>query len=215
MRSCIQSKSAAGTQSVLEHGESVYTHYLELLLAAQAGGFPDGWRTPKWWSGRVARALASLQPSESTMRNYLRYHDCGKPETLVMDESGRSHFPGHAEASANRWAALGGTEDEVWLMRTDMLLHVGSAEECQSIQGHRLMPGLLFAALSEVHANAQMFGGVESTSFKMKAKQLDRRGAALCANLGDSGGSSGTLARGIVGDPIRDVGCPLNNRGNI
>lgn len=64
-------------------------------------------------------------------------------------------------------------------MAQDMLLHTGSAEECQAFQGHRLVPGLIFAALSEIHSNAQMFGGIESVSFKTKAKQIDRRGAAL------------------------------------
>lgn len=179
MRDCIQSRTPTGTQSVLDHGESVLAHYEILLAAAQEGRYPANWREPKWWAEEVGVSLSRAQPSAETMRRYLMYHDCGKPSVKVVDLEGKSHFPGHAEASACVWEELGGTPDEVWLMAHDMLLHSGTAEACQAFQGHRLMPGLLFAALAEVHSNAQMFGGIESTSFKMKAKQLDRRGGAL------------------------------------
>ncbi len=179
MRGCIQSRSAAGELTVLGHGDAVLAQYRALVASAGQGDLPAGWRMPSWWTPDVGRALLAAQPDASLMERYLRYHDCGKPYCLTVDEQGRSHFPDHASVSAATWAALGGHEDEVWLMRNDMLLHVGSAEECSRIQGHRLAPGLLWAALSEIHANAQMFGGTESTSFKVKAKQLDRRGAAL------------------------------------
>ena len=42
---------------------------------------------------------------------------------------------------------------------------------------------LLLVALSEIHANAEMFGGIESTSFKIKWKQIDKRGNAICKLL--------------------------------
>ena len=42
---------------------------------------------------------------------------------------------------------------------------------------------LLLAALAEIHSNAKMFGGIDSTSFKMKWKQLDRRGKQICKKL--------------------------------
>lgn len=183
MKSCIQTRSAAGEQSVLAHGQSVLAHYELLLDRAKISQFPENWRAPKWWNPELALKLASAQPDWASMQRYLTYHDCGKPLCLQVDENGRSHFPGHAETSSELWADLGGHPDEVWLMAHDMLLHSGSAEECQVFQGHRLMPGLIFAALSEIHANAQMFGGVESASFKMKAKQLDRRGAALTREM--------------------------------
>lgn len=122
--------------------------------------------------------LAEAQPSFVTMERYLRYHDCGKPFVHQVDDAGRSHFPNHAEASARTWESAGGSSDEVWLIRHDMLLHSSSAVDCEAYHGHPLMPALLFAALAEIHANAEMFGGLESSSFKAKAKQLDRRGGA-------------------------------------
>jgi hypothetical protein len=38
---------------------------------------------------------------------------------------------------------------------------------------------LLITGLAEIHANAEMFGGIESTSFKMKYKQINRRGKQI------------------------------------
>ena len=38
---------------------------------------------------------------------------------------------------------------------------------------------LLIAGLCEVHSNASMFGGIESTSFKIKMKQIEKRGKRI------------------------------------
>lgn len=38
---------------------------------------------------------------------------------------------------------------------------------------------LLVVAFAELHANAEMFGGTNNTSFKIKFKQLDKRGKQL------------------------------------
>jgi hypothetical protein len=64
-------------------------------------------------------------------------------------------------------------------MANDMQLHSGSAEECEVLRGHRLAPALMFSSLAEIHSNAEMFGGIESNSFKAKAKQLERRTTQL------------------------------------
>lgn len=175
MRSCMQFR----TQNVLQHGEAVLAKYRTLADHAARGALPEGWRQPKWWTPEVAQQLARLQPAADIMSRYLTYHDCGKPTCRTVDEEGRQHFPNHAAASAALWAEAGGHEDEVWLMANDMMLHSGSAEECEQLRGHRLLPGLMFAALSEIHSNAEMFGGPETPSFKAKAKQLERRTAQL------------------------------------
>lgn len=175
MRACMQFR----TQDVLEHGDAVLAKYKTLMAAAVEGNFPAGWRQPKWWTPYLARHLALGQPGENVMANYLRYHDCGKPLCRIEDEEGRAHFPEHAAHSAETWAGIGGHPDEVWLMANDMLLHCGTAQECEALVGHRLAPALMFAALAELHANAEMFGGPETTSFKAKAKHLERRSAQL------------------------------------
>jgi hypothetical protein len=40
------------------------------------------------------------------------------------------------------------------------------------------------AGLAEVYANSQMFGGTESTGFKIKMKHLERRGKRLVSIWG-------------------------------
>jgi hypothetical protein len=42
---------------------------------------------------------------------------------------------------------------------------------------------LWVAGWAEIHANAAMFGGFESTSFKIKRKHLLSRGKALAARI--------------------------------
>ncbi len=44
----------------------------------------------------------------------------------------------------------------------------------------KIAANLMLTALAEVHANAEMFGGRDSVSFKIKWKQIDQRGRALC-----------------------------------
>ncbi len=38
---------------------------------------------------------------------------------------------------------------------------------------------LLITGLTEIHANAEMFGGIESNSYKIKYKQIDSRGKKI------------------------------------
>lgn len=41
----------------------------------------------------------------------------------------------------------------------------------------------LIAGLAEVHSNAKMFGGMDSTSFKIKWNQINKRGKVICQKL--------------------------------
>lgn len=58
-----------------------------------------------------------------------------------------------------------------------MLIHTGSVEEITAKfnQNQRLVINLLLSSLSEVHSNCLMFGGIDSTSFKIKLKKVDQR----------------------------------------
>jgi hypothetical protein len=44
-------------------------------------------------------------------------------------------------------------------------------------------PVLLLTGLCELHSNAQMFGGIDSTSFKIKFKQLERLGKKVIERI--------------------------------
>jgi len=42
---------------------------------------------------------------------------------------------------------------------------------------------LLVVGLCEVHSNAEMFGGINSVSFKIKWKQINKRGNAIIKKI--------------------------------
>lgn len=108
-------------------------------------------------------------------------HDCGKPFCRQVDDTG-AHFPNHAEVSYNIAKEIGLDDTVANLIRHDMFFHECSAQELQdklSVWDIRFTNTLLITALSEIHANASIFGGIDSTSFKIKYKQLDRRSKYL------------------------------------
>lgn len=184
MRTCCQMPGL----SVLEHGLQVETTFNRMLvslhdLACGPGEDPLGSNQVafKWPAALVENAqefLARLLPAED-LALYQRYHDCGKPLVRVVDEEGRAHFPDHARASAAQWLACGGSPEIAGLIQADMFFHTCSAQECDEFAKDPRAASLWLTALAEIHANAEMFGGRESSSFKMKFKQLDRRGRAL------------------------------------
>jgi hypothetical protein len=165
MRSCLQSD----TQNVLEHGHAVHKKYLELLDDPPECLIP-------WW-GQLIKAIKTF--STLDIYNYHVYHDCGKPDCLVI-EDGRRHFPNHAAASCNTWLAAGGDAlVAVWILH-DMDLHVCSAQELDRFAYINGCEVLLLTALAEIQANAELFGGQDSQSYKIKYKHWLRRATAFC-----------------------------------
>lgn len=166
----------------LEHGQSTWQHYSELCGAISSGDpFPDSWPS---WLATHGQDLLALQEPESTMMTYLTFHDCGKAWALTRDVDGRVHYPDHAERSAEIWSRAGGSQRECELMRNDMALHTISADEAASFAHNPLAPSLLLAAFAELQSNAtSIFGGRDSTSYKIKIKALNRRANAICRCL--------------------------------
>lgn len=173
MQSCEQAPGL----SVLRHGVLVSQHYRDLV-----GHLRDGqplrlaWRLPDWI---VDPVLLERLPDDEIMGRYHIYHDCGKPYCLSVDGNGRRHFPDHAAVSQRIWLEIGGEAEVGDLIAQDMDIHLLKAAGVPEFAERPQAAALLLTGLSEVHANAAMFGGMESTSFKMKWKQLDRRGRAL------------------------------------
>ena len=63
-----------------------------------------------------------------------------------------------------------------------MVLHTIKSDEVEDFiknNSIKTVITLLVTALCELHSNASMFGGTESTSFKIKFKQLDKRGKQI------------------------------------
>lgn len=187
MLRCEQTKG----QSVYQHGLSVSRHIQEILDHLRDGVELQGWKVPDWLTTYGPQILANLY-DDHLIHKYALLHDCGKPYCRVEDEKG-VHFPDHACVSAQVYhSAVQGTGDvdehEIIgdLILWDMVIHTATAEEIVRYYTDEYSwtvkdaCTLLIAALAEIHSNAKLFGGIESTSFKAKWKKIDRRGWQIC-----------------------------------
>lgn len=192
-------------QDVLVHGRSVREHYIALV--EHLNGRLDlsqttNWRLPDWVS-TYRTQLAAHAGDPWAAQTYLTVHDCGKPSVLTVTEDGRRQFPGHADASARVYRETHTGPDGVLdaghelvadLIAGDMDIHLLKAAGVQEFCANPNAITHLLAGLAEVTSNAAMFGGVDSTSFKIKYKQLNSRGKAICAHLFDTPTATPTSA---------------------
>ncbi|MCK9529486.1 MAG: hypothetical protein M0R77_02820 [Gammaproteobacteria bacterium] len=172
MKNCYQFENV----NMMDHGNMVHEYYVQLYNN----------QTSEWDFGKVGdliKKLISLASPPEDLRLYHIYHDCGKPRCRSVDEQGRQHFPNHAQMSYNVWIEAGGDEETAWYILHDMDFHILKIDELeQLIQDPRAI-NLLLTAWSEIHANSQMFGGTESTSFKIKRKHLEKATKLIVSNL--------------------------------
>lgn len=177
MRGCEQTSG----MTILQHGEMVRDHYAD-LIGHLRGGTPlaGAWRMPDWIGDPVL--LANL-PTDETMAEYHLFHDVGKPACRTVDADGRQHFPDHAAVSARVWREAGGNEEIAHLIVSDMDIHLLKGEGVEEFANRPEACALLLTGLAEITANASMFGGLESVQFKMKWKNLDKRGRAIVKAL--------------------------------
>ncbi|MBC8740392.1 hypothetical protein F6X40_27425 [Paraburkholderia sp. UCT31] len=172
MRECFQFHDL----DVLDHGHAVRAKFDALIAAMEKGETPEGdWSLPQWLLPNAEQLLGRLLDRE-TLARYQIWHDCGKPHCRTVDEAGKQHFPDHAAASARTWLAAGGDEQAGRLIASDMDFHLLGAEDVPAFAARPEAASLMLTAIAEIHANAEMFGGTCSTSFKMKRKHLERRG---------------------------------------
>ena len=160
-------------QNVLEHGTSVNKYFNDLI-----GDMKLDWRLPNWFQENKDFILQNLH-SYQDIKEYQIMHDCGKPYCITIDEDGRRHFPDHANVSANTFAQISDNKIVKDLISKDMVFHTIKADEVEDFVKNNSLQTvltLLVTSLCELHSNASMFGGIESTSFKIKYKQLDKRG---------------------------------------
>lgn len=164
MKNCYQFKDI----NMLDHGNMVHDYYSDLL----------GEQKYEWDFGKVSDLIDQLlknAPEPSLLKDYHVYHDCGKPRCRVVDEQGKQHFPNHAQVSHDVWLEVGGDSETAWYILHDMDFHILKNDEIVSLLEDPRAIGLLLTAWAEVHANAQMFGGIDSTSFKIKRKHLEKQ----------------------------------------
>lgn len=170
------------TQSVYQHGISVKEHTFALIQMLQSGETQNGWILPNWFFQYRQQILARLLPLD-IIEEYTIYHDCSKPYCIQYDNMGKKHFPNHAELSYQKWLEVGGNEDAALLMKMDMDIHSLKDKDVEIFCKKSQAITLLLVGLAEIHSNAVMFGGLDSISFKIKYKQISRRGGAICKKL--------------------------------
>jgi len=170
-------------QSIYQHGISVWKHYEDLLGILEDKEANYKWRMPSWFVDYKDDIKKSLLPSD-IIQQYTTMHDCGKPYCRTVDEGGMVHFPDHAQASYKTWNRINGDITIGQLILRDMEIHIIKAKDIPEFcRDKNIAITLLLAGLAEVHSNAAIFGGVESQSFKIKWRQIDRRGRAICRFL--------------------------------
>lgn len=138
------------------------------------------WASPGWFSSHFEGIRFKLLPQMDMIKTYQKFHDIGKPFCRVVDENGKARYPDHAKISAQIWNASGQCPIIGQLIARDMEFHLlkpSEIDENYPIDSLSLI--LLVTALCELHANAEMFGGLESDSFKIKWKRLDKIGSKL------------------------------------
>lgn len=176
MNNCEQMKNL----SVLEHGYSVAKYYRDLRNHILNGEpLTYEWKLPEWIYDK------KLWESEISLRDIYKYqifHDCGKPYCITFDEEGRKHFPDHANISYEISKSFF-NKDVSMLIKNDMASHLTKPSEYEAFMKLPHYKTLLITGLCEIHSNATMFGGIESTSFKMKYKKLTRLGKNVVKNL--------------------------------
>jgi hypothetical protein len=154
MISRLKATKQAGTQSILQHGFSVWNHTRQLLE-----GDTEGFRLLQWYVDHKDNIFDNLHDYK-TIKHYNIWHDIGKPYCIKFDEAGKQHFPDHAQKSKEIWDDLFPDRPIISnLIVHDMDCHTMSVDQifAQNLSTQDLCT-LMITALAELHSNAAMFG---------------------------------------------------------
>jgi hypothetical protein len=164
--------------SFWDHGVMVKGYFEDLM-----GQRTLTWRLPQWYLTHEDKIKDALRPRMDQLTTYQLWHDLGKPYCRTVDEQGKVHYPDHADVSSHIWRKLGGDPLIADLIERDMLCHQLRPAEAHEFASNPNALALLITALCELHANASMFGGLESESFKIKWKRLDKCGNIILNSI--------------------------------
>lgn len=168
----------------MQHGILVNQYFLDLYSHLQFNSkLQYQWKIPTWIYDNKLFILNNLLPI-GILSNYQLYHDIGKPFCKTYDlQTKKPHFYNHADISSEIWKTCSTDRLISQLISSDMIIHTMKAKDINIFSQREDAISLLLTGLSEIHANAQMFGGISSTSFKIKYKQIDSRGKAILKEL--------------------------------
>ncbi len=174
MKNCYQFK----TLSVLGHGVAVMRKARKIINKDLTG-----FKMPDWFIENIDYIIQSAHDWK-IIKRYTIWHDCGKPFCRIVDAEGKQHFPNHEQKSKETFDSFSDNKLVSNLIGNDMLLHTAKSEDLDKIILSKAdWFTLIIVSFAELHANADMFGGVENTSFKIKWKQLDKRGKQVLKNF--------------------------------
>lgn len=171
MQNCGQTDS----QSIYDHGVSVakwYSNFYNFLHLDEGNELIAKYIPEK--TINILKSISSSYLTPENLYNYHLYHDCGKPFCIQYDENNKRHFPNHANISYTIWMDI--TKDDFigWFILHDMDLHLLNTNEAELLLKDLRSSSLLLSAWAEIFSNALMFGGFDSTNFKIKLKHLCR-----------------------------------------
>lgn len=163
MRSCEQTPG----MNMLQHGQMVHKHYLDLISQLEAGKHECAELGILW------SHLKSAIPPTDILKRYHVYHDCFKHGVLEIGEDGKRRFPNHAEWSAKQYSHIFPEDGLITaLIRRDMDFHILRGDDLLRLWKSPFAPALYFTAWAELEANSTLFGGHSSDSYKIKRKRL-------------------------------------------
>lgn len=169
MKNCPQFNN----QTVYEHCLSVQSIFIETFNNKND-------LLPKWFLENFGFIKSKLIKYDSILE-YTEFHDVGKP-FCIQNINGTNHFPNHSELSYNIYSLVCNNEDILYCIKHDMDIHMIKDKD---LFINKYSATLLFIGFCELFANAKYFGGFDSISYKIKYKQLDRRGKKIIQRLGD------------------------------
>lgn len=180
--------------SILQHGISVTQYFLDYYSFLQfETPLNYSFKETKLFEENKELILEYLLPIP-LITTYLTYHDIGKPFCKIydLDNHKKYHFPDHAKHSEAEYKKLFSRNADNLiiseLISRDMEIHLLKAADINSFIGkeklnHMKAITLLLSGFAEIHANAEMFGGIESISFKIKYKQILKRGKKIIEEI--------------------------------
>lgn len=165
-------------QTVYEHGLSVQSVFISLYNK----NF-ESYLIPDWFINNFEYLKNNLIKYEDILE-YTLFHDVGKPFCLKIENNIR-HFPNHAKVSYNIYNQHFNNNDVAYCILHDMDIHLLKDKDINNFI-NKYTCTLLFVGLCELLSNAKYFGGYDSTSFKIKYKQINRRANSILRLLNES-----------------------------
>lgn len=173
-------------QNVYQHGKSVQNYLFDLINHLRSNTeLKYKWNIPQCLYDNKDYILSNLL-DDDTLKQYTLFHDIGKPFCKTTDENGKIHFPNHARVSYEIFnQVFPGNLDAAYLILHDMDLHTIKSVDVDAwiVENKKYVMSLLLTTLSEIHSNCQMFGGHESTSYKIKLKSITQRAKQIFSIL--------------------------------